>query len=362
MTKTNRLLVAALVLQVAILVIARFVQTDPQVVRPKPVLGALDSDDIRGIKVVDDDKVAELARQGESWVLASGGGFPVKADKIKELVGKFPALTAAEPVATKPEHHRALEVSAEENQRDITLTLKDGKTLRFFLGSSPGIKKAHLRLDGQNDVYAVEGLSTWDIGASASNWVETEYLKVDKDKLVALSLKNEDGTIELKKDGASWQLVAARPNETLKSTAVDSLVSSASSVYLNEPVGKERKPEYGLEQPKAVLTLVSESKVEKKKEGGEKDGEKSGTEAQPAEPEQVERKTIVLEIGAKKDDNYFAKSDASPFIVKIASWTAETFTNKKRKDLLEEPKKEEKTEQGQAKQGATAVKASKPKS
>jgi hypothetical protein len=187
--------------------------------------------------------------------------------------------------------------------------------------------------------------------------VDTSYFKLDKDDVVALSLKNEHGEVQLAKADGSWTLLGGRPDEKLKTTAVDSLVSSAASVTLNAPVGTEVKADYQLENPAALLTVVTEKKVEADKEEGDQPANASADEPSAAQTsegeaaasqpsERVERKTHVLRIGGKQgDDGYYAKSDASSFVVRLATWTADTFLKKKRSDLLEQKKDDKKKPQ-----------------
>jgi hypothetical protein len=338
MTKLNRLLIAALVLQLLILLVIQLVPRTRSGPKPRELFKGLDASKVAALRIEDNNKKqVELQRRGVSWVLKSGGDYPAQADKVTEFLGKLPGLTAGKPVATKQTHHRALEVADDKFQRKVAVKLEGGRSFEFLLGSSPGIKNVHLRMAGEKPVYLVHNLTAWDAGAMASEWVVTDYFKVDKDSVVSLQLKNPSGEIKLDKgpDG-KWVLEGLEEGATLKAYEADSLVSSASSVALQEPVGKRVEDRFGLAGPQAaVLTLVSEQRGDKDKAAA----------SQPAT-----RVTHRLVIGVKEGDTYYAKSDGSDFVVRVASWAAESLVNKKPSDLWEKKsdKDKEKEEPGEA--------------
>ena len=353
-SKTNKILGAVLVIQVIVLVSSRLISDGTQgPIKPVKLLAGVDVDDITGLKITDDSaKTVELAKKAGKWVLASGGDYPVTEKKVTELLGKLPGLTARQAVTDKPSHHHKLEVAKDKFQRKLSLTLKEGKTRTFFLGTSPGLRKAHLRMEGKPEVYAPSGLSTWDFATTASNWVETEYFKVERDRIVTMTLTNANGQIDVSKgaDG-QWQVAGLKPTDKIKQSAIDSMLSSASSVALQAPIGKQIQPSHKLDQPQATLVVVAEVK-EKAADGKDKRDAADDGQAKPdgatAEPDKtagqaMARTTHTLKIGAASgDDGYFAKSDGSDFVVRVAKWAARSLLEKKRDELIDKEEKKEK--------------------
>jgi hypothetical protein len=335
MNKLNRYLLVLLVVQVALLFLVWLMPSGTPADRPRKVLeGKVDPQAVTRIVVVGNDgKKVEVAKSvgsgakgGDGWVLASAGDYPVQASKVNELCGKLPGLLAGSPVTTKSSHYAALEVADGAFQRDVTLEQTGKPTLRFYLGTGGGIKDVHLRLAGEDAVYLVKDLSAYDWGTMASDWVSTEYLKVDRESIVGLKVENKEGTVELARGGdGKWTLTDLTDGTTLKDGEVDSLVSAVSAVTLQEPVGKKVEPAQGLDRPTATVTLL----VKRPRLTDKKDDKSDGVPT-------AER----LFIGAKSGDSYFAKSERSPFVVKLSTWTAETFLKKKKSDFEEQPKKE----------------------
>jgi hypothetical protein len=344
MTRLNRWLLVALVLQVGVLAAVRILSRGPAVVKPRKLFEGLDVAAVSRVRITGNDKkLVELEKRGSEWVLSSGGGYAVQGNKVSELLGKLSGLTAGEPVTTQADHQRALEVAADTFQREIRLERTGQKPLIFYLGTSAGLKDVHLRFADQNPVYLVKDISSWDAGTQASDWVATEYFKPERDKIVSLALENAEGKIELSKgtDG-KWTLEGFPPEAKLKDSEVDALLGSASSVTLQEPVGQTLEPRFGLDPPAATLVVVTEEKreAEKDKKGGgaekgEKKADKREAKVEDAPAATSVRTTHTLRIGVKEGDSYYARSEASPFVVRIGSWSAEAFLKKKLADFEE---------------------------
>ncbi|MFH1130661.1 MAG: DUF4340 domain-containing protein [Pseudomonadota bacterium] len=318
-TKLNRILVVLLVCQVGILIAMRLSCTDHDKQIAKKIFADLQADQITKIDIEDNEKKKiVLSKTDQGWVLSSSGDYPLRKDKAADFLAKLPALTATQPVSSKVAHHRALEVADADFQRRVSLTKKDGSSIQFYLGSSPGIKNVHLRLDKEDHVYLVNGLSSWDLGMTPSSWVDTEYFKVDREKLISLTLQNSNGEIQLTKGKeGKWEISGLSSGSNLKDSEIDSFINSVTSVSLREPVGKKIEAGFGLEKPVAVLTLITQEPTKEN------------------EPQELKQTTHMLSIGTKVDDDYYAKSSSSDFVVRLASWTADSLLKKKISDFEE---------------------------
>jgi len=335
MTRLNRWLLGLLLVQLVALCAVWLLPSGSPAEKPRKLLeGKLDVAAVTRIRIAGNDgKSVELKKKDAGWVLASGGDYPALGNKVSELLGKLPGLVAGSPVTGKPDHHRALEVAADTFQREVRIEQTGKPELHFYLGSSSGLKDVHFRLAGENAVYMVKDLSAWDAGTAPTDWVSAEYLKVERDAIVGLTIQNAEGQIELSKgEGGKWALTDLAEGTKLKDSEVESLLGAVSAVSLQEPVGTKLEAAQGLEKPAATVTILI--KAEKK---GEAKADKN--EDKPVAVPAAKR----LFIGAKAGDAYFAKSETSPYVVKLSSWTAETFLKKRKADLEEKEKKEGET-------------------
>lgn len=336
MGKLNRLLVVLLVVQVAVFALVKLWPQSNDVVKPHAIF-SFKAAAVQGLEIADNggfdgkkNRVVLAKKQGK-WVLESGGDYPALAGKVDELLGKLVALKVESPVSTRAAHHRQLEVAKDHFQRDVTVKLGGGKKVHFWLGSSPGLKKVHLRLDGQQAVYAASPLASWDVGATASSWIDTSYFKVERDHIASFVLQNKHGKLGIKREGNSW--VPIDGDGPLDQTEVDSLVSTLSMITMRAPVGRQVLVAQGLAQPQALLVVHTRKPNAASQPTSSSQPASAPTSLATTQPAP---QVAWLRIGAKvgKDGTaYYAQRDGSPFVVTIDSSTADALLGKKLGDL-----------------------------
>lgn len=327
MSKTNRILVVLFLIQVLLVMGMRFGGNEAVNTAPVKVFEGLDPAKVTKIEIkgeIKDDANAPpqptvtLAKEGTAWGIANADNFPADQTKVEEFLDKLTKLKTRGAVLTKAVNHKKVEVAEEKYQRKITLTA-DGKEIGFFLGTSPSFKNVHLRKTGTDDVLQVGDLTAWEAGTRAWDWVDRAYVKIPEKDVYGLRIQNKGGTITLDKN-ASGEWVAQGVNGPLKKSVIDDLVRKASTINLEEPVGKTEKPEHGLDVPQATVTLIT--------------GTSTITGKMPEE-----MKTDVVKVGHKldKESRYFVKSTTSQYVVQAAAWAMDPLVQKTNKDLIETP-------------------------
>lgn len=314
MNRRNWLLVAALVLQLAVVAVvfwprgaaggegaALFPEAEPGQVMALTITGA-------------DGTAVELRNSEGSWVLPEAGDFPAKQDTVTALISDVLTIETDRLVTQTGSSHKRLKVAEDDYERLVELTLADGTEHRLFLGSSPSFGVTHVRADDQDEVY-LASLASQDAGAEMRNWIDTNYVSIPEDEVVGLTLENSHGRFEFTKDDAgTWTLAGLEPGETLDEGTVSLLVTRARSVTMLRPLGTEEEAAYGLAQPSAVVTVLTRN---------EEEGEKSYT----------------LTVGAKDsgDSSYVVKSSESPYYVRVAEYSVKELVETDRAGFLVQP-------------------------
>ena len=150
---------------------------------------------------------------------------------------------------------------------------------------------------------------------TGNSWIDTVYMTIEKDDITHVALRNDSGALEFDKDDeAGWSLIGLGDGEEFDEAKLTTLINRVSSLRMSKPLGREEKPEYGLAQPAAALTVTT--KV------GE-DGEN----------------TYTLKVGARSsdEDDFVVRSSESMYHVEVSKWTAEDFTTRKREDFIKTP-------------------------
>ncbi len=323
MTKLNRILVVILVLQLglaAVVLWPRRATTEGG----QSLFPDLETNRVVHVTITGSDgSQIEMAKEGADWALAEADDYPVQSSEVSALLVKIAGLRTGQPVTETSGSHERLGVAEDAFERMVELELDDGTRYTLYVGTSPSYGATHIRADGQDQVYLTSDLLTSDVGVLPTDWADRTYFSVPQDEVMRLALENGNGEFtfirmvsggELAPAVDVWSMADLAENETLNITAVETLLSRAASVVMQRPLGVEEKPEYGMDNPTAVVTLRTQS---------EEEGAKNYT----------------LRVGAKDPDDgsYVVISSESPYYVRVSEFTVQRFVEAIRDDFLELP-------------------------
>jgi len=310
MNKTNRILAGLVALQLVVAAV---------VLWPRPaasgksasLLPGVEAGQIVGLTITDaQDRTITLARVDGNWVLPEAGGYPAEDEAVTTLVGEIAGLRTDRLVTQTAASHKRLEVAEDEFQRRIDVELADGTTQRLYVGNSPSWRAAHVRADGQDEVYLTSDLTAQDVGVEATAWVDPVYFSVERDQIVRLTIENAQGSLDLVKEGETWTLEGLPAGETLDETKLNGLLSRVTSVSLREPLGKDDAAAYGLDDPLAVVTIYLD------------DGSSQALRVGSQDPE---------------DNSYVVLASSSDYYVRVNEYSVQSFVEYGLQDLLVPP-------------------------
>lgn len=262
-----------------------------------------------------DGKTAEsikLVKNGSDWVVASAGNYPAKKDKVEEVVKKLAAIKVKNPVATQAANHNALRVGKDTYGKEVVLTA-GGETKKFVVGTGSGTS-INVRFADNNDVWQGRGITEYQVSNTARSYVETQYVKADTDKVNALVVTNEKGTLTFRKDGGKWALEQLPAGAELDESKVTGFISSVVRLNLDRPIGKDVKPEMGLDA-----------------------GVKVQIEATEEEKPVSLAYTIGAQAGSTDADGFYVKSKDNEFVVVATKWATESARTKTVDDFVKKP-------------------------
>lgn len=264
---------------------------------------------VNGITITDENgKTITLRREGSGW-LVGADKFPGNGEKIERIIKKIAALKQTRLVARSKGSRVRLKVGGELFNRKITLSVKAGNKLTFFLGTAPSSKSVHLRREGDDNIYQVSGLSTWQLGVDNPSWWQTKYIDIKPEDLTALSLKGKNN-IELSRDGKKvWQVAGAGAGQVVNKPRLNGFISTVCALDITSYQAADFKP-----QGKAAATITY----------------KTGAES----------KTLELKIwppNAKTSDQLI-KSSASKFYARLPSYILKEPLGLNSSDLLQNKK------------------------
>lgn len=167
------------------------------VAEPDPFL-RFDAGTIDALSVSNDEGTVDLTKAGDAWQLPEG--LPADGSKVERVLEKLSDAAGGWPVASKASTAERFEVTEDSHQRHVTLKT-GGETLAdFYLGTSPGYRKAHARHADDDDIYAIT-FSNYEAGVKESDWLDKSLLRPDG---ALTGVERIDGFALTKADDGVW--------------------------------------------------------------------------------------------------------------------------------------------------------------
>jgi len=272
-------------------------------------------EDVVELTVEDNNgNTVHLVKQGDAWVIPDAGNYPVDETKITPVLEKFKNVKTNRLVTQTVASHDRLQVGTNNFLRRVVLKMKDGTENLLYLGSSGGAGAMHIRSGDQSKVYLTGELTTFEVGSQASNWIDTAYLNLTASQIQALVLQNPNGAFAFDKDAeGNWVMQGLGADEMFDSVKLTTIVNRLATLRLTKPLGTQALPEYGLDNPQAVVTMALQD-------------------------DQGQTSEVVLQVGAKNpDDTYTVHASTSPYYVTVSNFSVNDLVTKAKTDFLAQP-------------------------
>ena len=314
MTRRNAILSVLLALQLLLVVVLLWPRSSTA--SAGKLYADLDANSVTSLSVADDTRTVRLEKVDGRWVLPAVDNYPANELRVSDLLTKLVQIDTRRLVASNSASHNRLQVSDDNFVRKLELTTADGDTFTLLVGSAPNARATHVRSAGSDTVYQTGALSTADVRSDVGNWIDTVYLQNARDAVRGMAVQNANGVLRFDQgtDG-TWEIVGLADGETTNQESVTALANQLTTLTMIEPLGKEVKADYGLDQPAAMITLT----------------------VQPTTTTPVQAITLAVGTKAAEDNSYPVKASTSEYVVKVAGITLDDFVNKQRSDFVTLP-------------------------
>ena len=310
MIRLNRILLGVLIVQLIVAALVTLPRTLSSEAEVEALLPGLDADHVTALTITSGEgESITLAKKDGTWVVASSGDYPTVEGNVPALLEEVAAIQTSRLVTETPGSHKRLGVARDDYERLLEIEVDDGSTYQLYIGSSPSFDVAHVRVEGEDEVYLTTQLSAQDAGPRATDWVDSTYVDLAPEEVTAFTLQNRQGTFEFAKEGEAWTMAGLAEGEILNDKTVETLLNRATRVPLQQPLGTEEETAYGLGDPNAVVTVVTADD------------------------------THTLRVGAQdaEDNSYVVAWSGSPFYVRVGEFAVRDLVEKARDDLLQQP-------------------------
>jgi len=114
----------------------------------KPLINA-EAQVIDELVISDNSGELRLNKTEGGWVIPALGGLAANEIKLTTVLSDLLNLKSDWPVASATGSRSRFEVSEDKFNRRVDLLSSNANVGRIYVGTSPGFKKSHVRLDGQ---------------------------------------------------------------------------------------------------------------------------------------------------------------------------------------------------------------------
>ncbi len=168
-----------LVVQILIAAVLLGMQAHDRQHEDRPLLPVSFSE-VDEIRILEQGKAPVVLKKEDNWVLPEQQNLPVDAGRIQELENALSSVRLGWPVAQSSSSATRFKVSENAFNRKVEL-LDDGKPqLTFYLGTSPGYRKQHLRLVSENEIFAAQ-LALHVFNSNDQSWLDKSVLALNGD-------------------------------------------------------------------------------------------------------------------------------------------------------------------------------------
>ncbi|MEZ5528613.1 MAG: DUF4340 domain-containing protein [Porticoccaceae bacterium] len=222
MSKMKTWLSALLLMQLALAVGLYWnTQNELQKNLPKPLVD-IDWQTLSRVVISDANNHVTLDKGDNGWRMSERGNVPTIKGNAEILLEKLKSLQTSWPVASTSASHERFEVTEDKAERQVAFYQGDKLLGKLIVGSSPGLRKLHVRMADENNVYAVP-LELTDMITSEQSWL-------DRGLLFNQSVQAIQGNdYSLRKTGDQWQLAAG--TDDTQATAELDPIKVADMVY-----------------------------------------------------------------------------------------------------------------------------------
>ncbi len=226
MNRLGNILTLVLALQLLLVVAVFWPRADEGENDARTPLLALVTDNIDRIVISDAESSLLLTRTGDSWQLPEYHALPIDEQKLRRALENLPTLARGWPVASSSVAKERFEVAEDGFQRKLEFFSVGDSSAALYLGTSPGFRKVHTRIEGSDAVYAVE-FNTFDLPVQPAEWLDKTLLQLaDVQAVTGLDYS-------IRKNSEAWSGASEQAPEQ---TEVDKLINGLTSLRVTAAV------------------------------------------------------------------------------------------------------------------------------
>ncbi|MDX1645997.1 MAG: DUF4340 domain-containing protein [Longimicrobiales bacterium] len=173
------------------------------------------------VRITRADTTLTLARDDEGWTVQ---GLPSDSGAVRRFLAEIAAAEVGELMATNPENHARMGVSADSAAELELVSGADRRTL-LVGGAGRRFGTAYVRLPGEDRVHLMEADLRGHLRRGLDQWRNRVMVTVDSSDVARIEVERSDGAYVLVRGDSVWTFVDGGP---VQATAVRGILAELS--------------------------------------------------------------------------------------------------------------------------------------
>lgn len=251
MSRSIKFLLLLLVLQAGLVAWVHLEGDAPDPFKADTPLVAVDVDSADTVTIEQPgERLLRLTRKGDRWVLPDKSDFPVLSAKFKPFTDKLFGARRSWPVGQTMVAARQFKVTLDAFERRVRFLKGEDVLGDVFLGSSPGFRRVHARLEGDEHTYAID-FNAFDAPTDPSQWYDTDALKTRVEDVARIDL----GAFALKAQDGEFRVEGLRENEQTDAEPVQEVVTGVTEAAFTDVLGDDGRERFEAGEPVVRYTI-----------------------------------------------------------------------------------------------------------
>jgi len=275
------------------------------------------STNVAKIELTKDGKTTVLNNDNGKWLVETSNNYLADEKFVEDILSKVSEFKTDDLISDKPEKQSLFEVDS--SGIEAKFSDSSGNLMaHFFVGKmGTDYRSGYVRKVDSNNVYIMDGNLQSMFGKESGEWRDKTIFEFTSGNVTKLTIASEDEKIilQLNVESNEWKLIEPEAANA-KKDVVDGILNALSALKANNFAEKKEMEEYGLDEPKSLVS---------------------------ADLNDGTSKTLL--IGKEESGNYYVKRADQETVFQVYKSTITNQLLKKVDDLKEEIKKEEETEE-----------------
>lgn len=213
-----------------------------------------------------------LVKDGDTWRLEEPRKASANQANVESLLKNLTTLKVKERLSSGGDAQAAYTQYDLTDDKAVHATFfaGDDKKYEFWFGKGGG-RGQTARWDGAEGVFVVDGYSSFLYTRDTKGWRDLSIFKFEQDNVTSVTIDNEHGAFEFKKDGDDWsakfkkaKAPAATKIKDFEKGKLEDMLRAYKSLNANG-FGDDKQPaEVGLDTPLATVVIQLEDGAQRK--------------------------------------------------------------------------------------------------